>query len=76
MAQTILQRAVASEPFNGNQSRFADAVGTSQQNIHNWLKKGQQLPAEFVLRAEEATGIARHVWRPDIYPAPQQSAAA
>lgn len=76
MAQTVLQRAVASEPFNGNQSRFADAIGTSQQNISNWLRKEQQLPAEFVLAAERETGIARHVWRPDIYPAPDQAAAA
>lgn len=76
MAQTVLQRAVAAEPFAGNQSRFADAIGTSQQNISNWLRKGQQLPAEYVLKAEEATGIARHIWRPDIYPAPGQAEAA
>lgn len=76
MAQTILQKTVAGEPFNGNQSRFADAIGTSQQNISNWLRKGQQLPAEFVLAAERATGIARHVWRPDIYPTPSEQAAA
>ena len=74
MTETVLQRAVASEPFNGNQSRFADAVGTSQQNISNWLRKGQQLPAEFVLKAEEATGVERYIWRPDIYPMPPNPA--
>jgi len=76
MKRTTLQRAIAAKPFEGNQSRFAEAIGTSQQNISNWLRKGAPLPAEYVLKAEAATGIDRHKWRPDIYPAPQQGAAA
>ena len=66
MAKTPLQRAF--ERFGKNQSKLAAALGTSQQNVSNWLRKKQQLPAEYVLRAEEATGIPRHEWRPDIYP--------
>jgi DNA-binding transcriptional regulator YdaS (Cro superfamily) len=69
MKPTVLQRAVAAEPFKGNQSRFADAIGTTQQNISNWLRGRRQLPAEYVLAAERETGISRHEWRPDIYPA-------
>lgn len=76
MTQTPLQKAVAAEPFLGNQSKFASAIGTSQQNISNWLKKGAPLPAEFVLRAESATGIPRHVWRPDVFECPSESEAA
>jgi DNA-binding transcriptional regulator YdaS (Cro superfamily) len=76
MTQTILQKVVAGEPFNGNQSAFAKATGTSQQNVSNWLRKGSVLPAEFVLAAEAATGVPRHEWRPDIYPAPSQADAA
>lgn len=68
MAKSVLHRAVAAKPFGNNQSAFAKAIGTSQQNISNWLKKDQPLPAEFVLAAEAATGISRHAWRPDIYP--------
>jgi len=68
MTQTILQKAITAEPFNNNQSRFAEALGTSQQNISNWLRKNMQLPAEYVIKAEDATGIPRYVWRPDIYP--------
>jgi len=71
MAKTPLQRALAAAPFDGKQSRFAAAIGTSQQNISNWLRTKRPLPAEFVLKAEEVTGIPRHVWRPDIYPAEQ-----
>lgn len=75
MTDTILHRAVSAEPFNGNQSAFAKAIGTTQQNISNWLRKGRPVPAELVLRLEEVTGIPRHVWRPDVYPAPQSAAA-
>lgn len=68
MTQTVLQRALAAEPFGGNQSRFAEAIGTSQQNISNWVRAERALPAEYVLAAERATGIPRHEWRPDLYP--------
>lgn len=72
MAKKPLQRAF--EKFGKNQSKLASALGTSQQNVSNWLRKKQDLPAEYVLAAESATGIPRHEWRPDIYPA--QDAAA
>ncbi|GGO96445.1 transcriptional regulator [Stakelama pacifica] len=58
-----------------SQTRFAEAIGTSQQNVSNWVRKGRPLPAEFVLKAEMATGVPRHQWRPDIYPAPATSEA-
>lgn len=73
MAQQPLERAY--EQFDCNQSRLADALGTSQQNISNWLRKRQPLPAQYVLAAEKATGISRHEWRPDIYPVEQDEAA-
>ncbi len=76
MRKTPLQRALAEKPFEGNQSRFAEAIGTSQQNISNWVRFSRPLPAEYVLKAEEVTGIARHVWRPDIYPPHEQASAA
>jgi DNA-binding transcriptional regulator YdaS (Cro superfamily) len=68
MSDFTLERALNAEPFLGNQTKFASAIGTSQQNISNWLKARKRLPGEFVLRAEEVTGISRHVWRPDLYP--------
>jgi DNA-binding transcriptional regulator YdaS (Cro superfamily) len=61
--------------FDGNQSRLAAAIGTSQQNISNWLNGGKSLPAEFVLPTERATGISRHELRPDLYPIEEQSSA-
>lgn len=74
MSNTTLHKALALPQFGNVQSKLADAIGTSQQNISNWVRKGQSLPAELVLKAEAATGIPRHEWRPDIYP--KQDAAA
>lgn len=73
MAKTPLQRAL--KAFGGKQTRLAEAIGTSQQNISNWVRLRKPLPAEYVLRAEQVTGISRHDWRPDIYPAEQDAAA-
>lgn len=62
---TALERAVDAA---GSQSRFAEAVGASQQIVSYWLAKRKELPAEYVLAAESKFGISRHELRPDIYP--------
>lgn len=59
-----------------NQSRFAAAIGTSQQLVSYWLSRGKVLPAEYVLAAEAATGVSRHELRPDIYPPVETATAA
>ncbi|MEH3107122.1 MAG: YdaS family helix-turn-helix protein [Sphingomonas fennica] len=51
-----------------NQSRFALAIGCSQQLVSYWLKGGKPLPAEYVLPAERAGFGSRFDLRPDIYP--------
>jgi DNA-binding transcriptional regulator YdaS (Cro superfamily) len=61
-----LKRAVANA--GNNQSRFAAAVGTSQQLVSYWLKNARPLPGEYVLRAERAGLGSRHDLRPDLYP--------
>lgn len=71
MSYEAFKRAVEAA---GNQSRFAAAVGTSQQNISNWLAARRALPAEFVLPAEREFGIPRHELRSDLYP-PESAAA-
>lgn len=57
----------------GSQARLAVAIGTNQQTIGKWLKKGR-LPAEYVLPVERVTGIARHELRPDLYPPDERAA--
>lgn len=55
----------------GTQQAMADDLGTTQPTVCRWIKQSKQLPAEFVLRVEAATGVSRHHLRPDIYPVEQ-----
>jgi DNA-binding transcriptional regulator YdaS (Cro superfamily) len=61
-----LKRAVAMA--GNNQSRFAAAIGTSQQLVSYWLKNARPLPGEYVLKAERAGLGTRYDLRPDLYP--------
>ena len=51
-----------------SEQAMADALGVSQPTIWRWLNQSKQMPAEYVLRTEDITGVARHHLRPDIYP--------
>jgi DNA-binding transcriptional regulator YdaS (Cro superfamily) len=53
----------------GSQSAFARLCGVSQTAVWKWLQSGKRLPAEHVLTVERATGVSKHLLRPDIYPA-------
>lgn len=69
MANDILhERLRAAVEKAGNQSRFARAIGTSQQLVSYWLKNGRPLPGEFAIPAENAGLGARSYLRPDLYP--------
>lgn len=63
---TRLRAAV--DKADGNQSKFAAAIGTSQQLVSYWLKRERPLPAEYVLAAEAAGFGSRHDLRPDLFP--------
>ena len=43
---------------------LAESVGVSLSALSQW----QRVPAERVLRVEQATGVPRHKLRPDLYP--------
>jgi len=60
-----LQAALAAA---GSQSELARICSVSQPAVWKWLQSSKRLPAEYVLRVEAATGVSRHVLRPDIYP--------
>ncbi|MCA3649643.1 MAG: molecular chaperone TorD family protein [Methylobacterium sp.] len=55
--QTALQAA-------GGASALARKLGVAQPSISGWCR----VPAERVAAVEAATGVARHVLRPDLYP--------
>jgi DNA-binding transcriptional regulator YdaS (Cro superfamily) len=48
----------------GGMRALARAIGIRHQGISKWTK----VPATQALAVEKATGISRHVLRPDIYP--------
>jgi DNA-binding transcriptional regulator YdaS (Cro superfamily) len=52
----------------GSQSALARIVGCSNTSVWKWVQSSKRMPAEFVLKAEAATGVSRHFLRPDIYP--------
>lgn len=52
----------------GSQSAFGRLIGRNQSTVHDWLREGKPLPAEYVLLVERETGIPKEVLRPDIYP--------
>lgn len=57
-----------------SQDEMATYFGVTQPTVWRWLNQSKQLPAEYVLRAEAATGVSRHHLRPDIYPIEPQPA--
>lgn len=56
---------------HGNATRIAKAVGVTHSAVLQWARG--RVPAERVLRVEEATGISRHELRPDLYPESRQA---
>lgn len=59
----------------GSQAAFSRVCGVTQPAVWKWLQSSKRLPAEHVLRVEEATGISRHHLRPDIYPVERRRTA-
>jgi DNA-binding transcriptional regulator YdaS (Cro superfamily) len=53
------------------QVALARAVGVTPQAVSDVLKRGKRVPAEWCVKLEQATGIAAHAFRPDLYP-PQE----
>ncbi|TZG24891.1 transcriptional regulator [Sphingomonas montanisoli] len=55
----------------GGQTAFAAVCGCTQGNIWQLLKKGSELPAQYVLPVERAGFGSRYRLRPDLYPREQ-----
>ncbi len=63
----------------GSQTALAEAVGTTQPRVSEWLNEAGQASAVFALRIEQATGVSRHDLRPDVFgeaPAREDAGAA
>jgi DNA-binding transcriptional regulator YdaS (Cro superfamily) len=48
----------------GSQRQLAEAIGVTREAVTQW----RVVPVLRVLAVERATGVPRHVLRPDIYP--------
>lgn len=51
----------------GGEARLAEKIGKTRSHISTWKQRGM-IPAEMALPIERATGVSRHVIRPDLYP--------
>lgn len=52
----------------GSQAALAKLIGAKQQNVWDWLNKGnKQVSPKFAIAIEEATGVSKHDLRPDIF---------
>jgi DNA-binding transcriptional regulator YdaS (Cro superfamily) len=52
----------------GSQSELARLLGVSTTSVWKMVNNAKRMSAEFVLKAEQATGVSRHDLRPDLYP--------
>lgn len=72
MEQTSGMEALkrAKKLLGGTEQALAEAVGRKQPTVHGVLKRGKEVPAEWCIPLERATGgkIKRHELRPDLYP--------
>lgn len=74
MAQPGLQKAIEAA---GGQKPLADKIGTTQSNVWYWLERAKNgVPAEWVLKVADASGVPAHEIRPDIFSAPAERDAA
>lgn len=53
----------------GSQAAMGRLLSVSQPTVWKWLQSTKRLPAEHCLTVEAATGVSKHLLRPDIYPA-------
>lgn len=60
----------------GGQAALARQLGIRQSTVSSWLRRGNELPAKFVIPVEQAFGISRHELRPDLYPIVDPAAPA
>lgn len=60
----------------GSQSKLAEAMGCSQQQISYLLKEAKGMTAEMAIAVERATDgeVSRETLRPDIFGQPERAA--
>ncbi|MBT8085995.1 MAG: helix-turn-helix domain-containing protein [Woeseia sp.] len=49
----------------GGQAALAEKLGVKQQNVNNWVRRGNGVPDRYVLAVERVTGIPCHQLCPE-----------
>jgi len=57
----------AIQGLKGGQAAMARLLGVKPQAVNQWAKGRRPIPARHVLAIEAATGVSRHVLRPDVF---------
>lgn len=65
---TKCEALIACREKAGSDSQLARDLGVTQPRVWRWIRQSKQMPAEYVLKAEQLYGVSRHLLRPDIYP--------
>lgn len=53
---------------SGGQAALARACGVSQAAVWKWVQSAKRVSPIHAIAVERATGVSRHLLRPDIYP--------
>jgi len=68
MTMTRYEALLACRDRAGSVSQLGRDLGIPQSTMSRIVHQSKQLPAEYVLLAEDLYGVSRHALRPDIYP--------
>lgn len=67
-AKTPLQALETAIDKAGSAASLARSCGCTRTAVWKWTNNAKRVGAEYVLAVEAATGVSRHLLRPDLYP--------
>lgn len=59
--------ATAVQKYGAGQAGLARLLGVTPQAVNQWVSGNRPVPSRHVLAIESATGISRHLLRPDVF---------
>ena len=51
----------------GGRTAVAKMFGITPEAVRQWTLEDRRIPAEYILKLEEASGVSRYDLRPDVY---------
>jgi len=59
--------ATAVQKYGSGQAGLARLLGVTPQAVNQWVNGNRPVPSRHVLAIESATGVSRHLLRPDVF---------